>query len=398
MDLRQPERHIALSAADMKRMNPNSATCPIFRSNRDAELTKAIYGRVPVLIDQNRKKGGNPWGVRFMRMFDQTNDAELFKDEDWLKKQGFKLVGNQWHKGKRRYLPLYEAKMIQAYDHRAASVEVAGKNWMRQGQTMEPTLVERQNPEHVAQPRWWVEDKQVDRVMSGASPEFVIAYKDVTSPTNQRTMIASFVPRSAVVNSAPLMLNDQKPRIQCCLLGNLNALVYDFVARQKVGGLHLNFFIVEQLPTLPPEAYEEKCPWSKRETLEKWISERVLKLSCTAEDMKPLAEACKFHPPEHVCRWNSSEREQLRAELDAAYFHLYGISRANAAYILTTFQGLRKAEDQGTLRDTQQATDPMEAMLTEEGQAILRAYDALAMAGTGLEPVTSAFSVPRSTN
>ncbi len=377
MDLRVPERHIALSAADLKRMNPNSATCPIFRTRRDAELTKAIYGRVRVLIDHNRQKGGNPWGVSFMRMFDQTNDAALFTEADWLKKQGFKRVGNQWHKGKRRYLPLYEAKMIQAYDHRAASVEVAGKNWMRQGQTMEPTLVEHQNPEHVAQPRWWVEEKQVDRVMGDDDRLFFMGFKDITSPTNQRTMIAAMIPRCAVTNHFPVILTDQVALKQNCLLANFNSIIYDYLARQKIGGITLNFFIVEQLPTLPPEVYAEKCPWSKRETLEKWISERVLKLSCTAEDMKPLAEACKFNPPEYVWRWNPAERAQLRAELDAAYFHLYGMSKADVAYILTTFQGLRQAKDEATLLDSQETTDPMEAMLTEEGRMVLRAYEIL---------------------
>ena len=74
----------------------------------------------------------------------------------------------------------------------------------------------------------------------------LLAYKDVTSSTNQRTMIAAFIPFCGVVNSAPLMLADGVPfPRQCCLLGNLNSMAYDFIARQKVGSVHLNFFIVE---------------------------------------------------------------------------------------------------------------------------------------------------------
>ena len=83
-------------------------------------------------------------------------------------------------------------------------------------------------------------------------------------------------------------------RRQLCLLANLNSFVYDYCTRQKIGGVTLNFFIVEQLPTLPPVWYEGTCPWDSAGDLEDWISERVLKLTCTAEDMLPLAKACEF--------------------------------------------------------------------------------------------------------
>jgi hypothetical protein len=115
------------------------------------------------------------------------------------------------------------------------------------------------------------------------------------------------------------------------------------VCRQKIGAVTLNFFIVEQLPTLPPDAYEAKCPWDKRKTLETWICERVLKLTCTANDMKPLAEAAGMDPPVH--KWNEGERAELMAELDAAYFLLYGIDREDVEYILSTFAGAGKTED-----------------------------------------------------
>ena len=131
-------------------------------------------------------------------------------------------------------------------------------------------------------------------------------------------------------------------RSACCLLANLNSHAYDYVARQKVGGLHLNFFIVEQLPTLPPDAYAARCPWDKRQSLEKWVSERVLKLTCTANDMIPLAKAAGFDPPVH--KWREEERADLVAELDAAYFLLYALERDDVEYILSTFQGAGRSE------------------------------------------------------
>ncbi len=141
--------------------------------------------------------------------------------------------------------------------------------------------------------------------------------------------------------------------------------------RNDLGGLTLNFFIVEQLPTLPPDTYTEKCPWSKKETLEHWISERVLKLSCTAEDMIPLAKACGFKGSrgDGVHVWKETERAQLRAELDAAYFHLYGFKRDDVEYILSTFTntGLAPADQRHGQQYLWQRGST--------GEMILEAYD-----------------------
>ncbi len=184
-ELEDKKRHIALSGADIRLLNPNTRTCPIFRTRRDAEITKAIYRRVPILIDRNREgPTGNPWGVQFKTMFHQTNDAELFREAGALKADGFKLNGNQWVKEKERCLPLYEAKMLQAYDHRAGDVVMDTSNWVRQGQTAKTSLVEHQNPERLSMPRFWVCDENVIAQFEQCRPHF-LCFKDVTSPTNQ---------------------------------------------------------------------------------------------------------------------------------------------------------------------------------------------------------------------
>jgi hypothetical protein len=369
------QRHIALTAADMKLLNPNTKTCPIFRTRRDATLTRAIYKRVPILIDESRSQGGNPWGIKFLRMFDQTNDAEHFAEAKIWEKKGYKLQGNIYAKTKVRALPLYEAKMVQAFDHRAASVVVEDDNWVRQGQKAETSLVQHANPEFAVLPRWWVAEDVVEKTMAdqpGNKPWFM-GFKDITSPTNERTMISAFVPRAAITNKFVVMLTDAEPRRQACLLGNFNSFVFDYVTRQKIGAITLNFFIVEQLPTLPPDTYSDQCKWSKKETLEHWISERVLKLSCTAEDMLPLAKACDFKGSrgDGVHIWKEQERTTLRAELDAAFFHLYGIERDDAEYMLSTFTGT------GFIKPDDREDADAAWERGSIGEAILDAYDAL---------------------
>ncbi len=118
-DLREEERRFTLTAEDLALLNPNTRTCPVFRSRRDAEITKAIYRRVPVLIREGPPEE-NPWGISFLRMFDMSGDSGLFRTEEQLEAEGFRREGNGnvFAKGEERWLPLYEAKMIHHFDHR----------------------------------------------------------------------------------------------------------------------------------------------------------------------------------------------------------------------------------------------------------------------------------------
>ncbi len=336
-ELENKKRHIKLDDDDFRAFNPNTLNCPVFRSEKDAAIARNIYHNIPVLVNRNLDEQGNLWGIRFITMFHQTNDAELFIEAKTLKRRGYKQDGLLLRKKTKIYMPLYEAKSIQAYDHRAASIVIKEINWMRQGQTKATWDVQHQNPDYSARFRWYVDEENVKAAMKDQLQDSYIAYKEITSPTNIRTMIASFIPHAAVVNTAVLITTgkDISKRLECCLLANLNSFVLDFIAKQKVGGVHLSFFIVEQLPILPPDFYQMQCPWAKNQTLEEWISERVLKLTCTANDMIPLAGEAGFEPKIH--KWNSVERRELMAELDAAYFHLYKIDRDAADYMLSTF-------------------------------------------------------------
>jgi hypothetical protein len=109
-----------------------------------------------------------------------------------------------------------------------------------------------------------------------------------------------------------------------CLLSNLNSIVFDFVAKQKIGGMNLSFFILKQLPVIPPETYTQKDI--------EFISSRVLELVYTAWDMQPFAQDMGYDGEPFI--WNSNRRALLRAELDAYYAKLYGLTRDELQYIL----------------------------------------------------------------
>ena len=69
----------------------------------------------------------------------------------------------------------------------------------------------------------------------------------------------------------------------------------------------------------------------------------MLRLTYTARDMAPFASDLGHDGPPFT--WDPEDRRHLRARLDALYFHLYGLSREDAAYILDTFPIVRRHDE-----------------------------------------------------
>ena len=341
-----PDRCFTLSLNDFALVNPNTGTAPIFRSRRDAEITRHMYRNHPVLVDRSGKKVRRVYSVNYMRMIDMTNDSGMFRSAEWLKSEGFYPVGgNCWKRGDDLHLPLYEGKMVQAYDHRAASVILNPENLNRPAQAQESTEKEHEDVSYLPTPLHWVKADASSNLDAIRRVGWTIGFKDVTSPTNNRTMIASVVPLAGFGNTLPVLTpidasesNIQSYKVTAPLLvANLNALAFDFVARQKVQGQHLNLYIVEQLPVIAELDYDRKFG---DKTARQVVQENVLELTYTAHDMAQFARDLGYDGPPFT--WNAEKRRHLRARLDALYFHLYGLSREDAAYVMDTFPIVRE--------------------------------------------------------
>lgn len=451
--IHEQDRRFSLTPDEFSLINPNTRTCPVFRSQRDAELTKKLYRAAPVLIEEGETER-NPWGIRFSTMFHMSNDSGLFRDTPGADGGGLRL-------------PLYEAKMIHQFDHRWATY-IGAPNRPDGVDTADVSEAEKADPDFVVRPRYWVDEREVlariarvparvssawlgmhkasvkdsaeaedkvqlavagwvagelfrravgepegdsgwsarqsvqgtqateaglartfpefgaalraanisgkkalaefgkwalqdadvgfygselealsgqesdppallaflDHMLDQRSPRWLMGWRDITSAHVLRTVITSVLPRVAVGNSLPLMLFDGRNSAGrlAALLGNLDSMPLDFVARHKVGGTHLNYFIYKQLPILPPERYAEADL--------AFIVPRVLELTYTAHDLKPWADDLAAYDPRPAGErgipfaWNTERRAQLRAELDAYYARLYGLTRDELRYIL----------------------------------------------------------------
>jgi hypothetical protein len=122
----------------------------------------------------------------------------------------------------------------------------------------------------------------------------------------------------------PIFLCDKSPHLSSCCLGSWASLVLDFCARNKVGGTHLTYSYLKQFPVLLPSAYTQAAI--------DFILPRVLELTYTSHDLKPWAEDLGYDGPPF--RFDPERRALLRAELDAFYAHLYGLTRDELRYII----------------------------------------------------------------
>jgi len=324
-DLSEEKRRFQLTADDFRLLNPNTRTCPIFRTRRDFEITRRIYQRVPVLLNRSRP-GGNGWRVSFRQgLFNMTGDSDLFRTRAQLEGDGWELDGNVFRRDGDTYLPLYEGKMFHQLDHRFASFEA-------NSEARELTPLEKANSQRLALPRYWVRQRDVLGKLAENASRWLLAWRNIARTTDERTFISASLPRTAIGHSAQLLISSNNP---APLLAILNSPVLDFTVRQKLGGTNMTFFTIEQLPVPAPDALSAPAPWDGCTTIERWMSPRLAELCCTAVDMQPLAEELGFE--EAPFRWSDDRRELLRAELNAACCHVYQIDRDEVAYIMDSF-------------------------------------------------------------
>jgi hypothetical protein len=358
-----------LTPDELRVLNPNTGTLPIFINRADAELTLGVYRRNPVMM-RDGDPAGNPWDLRFFTLFHMTSDDKLFETADELTAAGGSFDGWAWSRGSERWLPLYEAKHLYFFDHRYATYEALPDGYL--GSALPRTSdAQHDNPNIEPMARYWVASGSVTEALDGRGDSgWLIGWRDITNATNERTFVSSILPVSGVGNTFFIAAMG-KNHLGAILQAVWSSLVFDYVARQKFSGTHMTFGIVKQLACPPPAAFDEAVPWLGDEPFGDWVNVRALELSYTswkvasfAMDISRIHDEVSLSPP---YRWIPARRELLRTELDAAMLHLFGLTRREAERVLDSFLVMAKYQerDHGEFRTK---------------RLVLEAYDAMAQA------------------
>ena len=343
--LLDPRRIYTLQTSDFARLNPNTKTCPVFRTSRDAKLTAKIYRNSTILY--NEITGENPWNVKFSRMLDMSNDSYLFRTYAQLTAQGATLNGNTFTTvDGETYVPLYEGKMIWHYNHHYGTWPTEGE---RPNSINMPSLDELSNPNSHIMPWYWVplsavKDRLVKYDKDGNvvwewKHKWMLVYRCVARSVDIRTFICSPIPDSCGVgNSATLLFAERRTMPVASLCAMMSSLVFDFTTRQKVGGINMSTFFVKQFPVLTPDQIPSTMQWQ--------IVKHVAELCYFNHDMdgwaeelwEEMSEEQRAELPQLGAHqpwvYNPERRAILQAELDAIFAHLYGLNTEDLVYIL----------------------------------------------------------------
>lgn len=372
-------RRFALASEEILLLNPNSGTLPVFRTRRDAEITIACYRRHPVLV-RDGMAGGNPWGLRFATLFHMANDSGSFVTAKELTAQGATFDGWAWHQGAARWLPLYEAKLLGHWNHRYSSYVNATQAQLNVGTLPRIDDKTLDDPNVEPLPRYWVAEATVTKAAPhGWNRDWFLGWRDITKAEQLRTLIPSVLPMAAVAHVFPVALvsdTGNAPLLQA----TWSSLMVDYIARQKLSGTHMIYALVNQLACPKPGDFDEQPSWCEVD-LGTFVGPRVLELTYTSSRIRSYAVDVAGGDPGAPYRWVPARRDQLRAELDAAMLHVYGLERDDAVHVLDSFIVLHKYEerDYGEFRTK---------------RLVLAAYDAMTTAAKTGVPFASPLDPP----
>jgi hypothetical protein len=320
-NIEDSNRGFSLSPEEIALLNPNTLTCPIFRQAADAEICKEVYRNSDVVT---REQGlpQNPWRVTMRQgFFNMTSDSSHFREYASICSTSddpavrFSADGVTFE-------PLIEQNLINIYDHRFATFREPNGG-LSSTTSRSNHVDEYVDPKCLSFPRFWV-DRQTLNDSTHEYPKqgrWIVVHRLSARTTDQRSVIATIAPWCALGNSVIAVTPDATGAEAATFLGMLNSFALDYVARQKIGGMNLNFFISKQLPVIAPAEANSPCKWRPNMTNTECLARRVLELTYTAWDLEAFALDCGYDGPPF--RWNEERRFLLRCELDAAYFHLY---------------------------------------------------------------------------
>ncbi|MFG2847349.1 Eco57I restriction-modification methylase domain-containing protein [Kitasatospora sp. NPDC048296] len=369
VELEDSDKIFFMTPREISILSPNTGTCPVFRSRRDAEISIDVYSRIPVLVEIGGVRG-NPWGVRLAQgLFNMTDDTALFHTRDDLQDDGWHFEGSSFSKGGSVMLPLYEGRMGHQYSHRFS--DSSGSR--------ESTLDDLKQEEFVVEPQYWVSLEETQRRRERRQFDCqtgMLGHRRVARNNDERTCIAAIIPWVAASYGWIISAGPDAQGLTL-LAAVYNSFAYDYFLRNSFSQPSIPLSTSEQIPVPGPGQLAVHATS---------IAGRVLELTYTAHDLTPFAR--DFGDTGAPFCWDEDRRTVIRAELDALFFHLYGISRGDVDYILDTFPIVKRK-------------DEAKYGIYRTKELILSIYDRMAAAGISLtsplidgENFTSALTPP----
>ena len=344
---------VRVKSDELKCINPDDLSVPPVSGPRDYKMLLAIHRKHPTL--RSDKGNWNPWQLHYTQgHLNSASGSTLFKDstlELLLSRDGIIDSTQIIRLGEEVFIPLYEGKFIGQMNHRFGTFNGTdpAQRFGTKAETNDPSAFELIDPDFEIQPRYWLRSDYVSQLykQKGTKHQWLFGFRDVCRAiVDARTIQACILPRVPCLDGCPLLVFESNDSIfaasSALILNSLwSSFVYDYAARQKIHGAHLTKAIAYQLPTPTPETFKSRFLDG---TFQSFIFPNSLELTVVTNSLLPFAKDCGYTGPPF--RWDEERRFLLRCELDAAYFHLYGIERDDVDYIMETFPIVKRKDEQ----------------------------------------------------
>ena len=307
-------------------VSPETLAITEIKGGSDMSIIEKML-RFPLLGD----KLPGTWSVQFKREFDMTGDSNLFRQARELGESGFVRDGETWVKGREKYLPLYEGKMIHQFTHKWERSEAMPKYWIN---------------EQDGKVRYENRPGQQE-TLAYQMPQ--LAFRNVARSTDERSMIMSFLPAGVFAGNslgyAYIDCEDREEYLkhQLWLCAFANSFAFDYLLRMKISA-NLNFMFIYQIPV-------------PRSIPDNEIADRIL--ARAAQLVHADSKTGEFN---HVGKLgfalksdlSLAEQTRIKAEIDALIAHVYELSEKEYTYLLNSFPLVRskiKSACQNAYRD-----------------------------------------------
>ena len=318
-DLQRPETHVPYPLDTLKALSPEHWSLMELRNGADLPILQKCYSAFAPL---------SPDWLDFRRELHMTDDKDLFLETD--------APG---------LLPLYEGKMIWQYSHvfqqpqywlerDAFDARLHSKELHRMAQDL--GMPKSAIAKHAAAVRF-------DR-------EFVrIAFRAVASNTNERTLVFSLLPkhiglgnslyanttkRYARAGAEGVLAHGESAWKLLFVLAWFNSLPVDWIARQMIQ-INVNQTYLYRLPTPQPTDDQIRANPDYAQLAKNAL---LLSLSASWDDFAELAPL--FGVKQVDVPITAKACDQLRAVNDRTVARLFGITDAEFAHLLRSFNGL----------------------------------------------------------
>lgn len=299
------------------------------------ELWAELGVRPPV--EEEKRCAQPPYDKLPMPRADIPEGVILSREADaWLRENGVEDIA----------LPLYEGRMIGQFDFsqkgwvsgKGRSAEWREIPWERKqiepqflmsADVFRSELLERHHrdyPEYSNTSEKENEDRRWQRYLSinfwSHNYTCRVAFMDVTSATNTRTVIASSVPFAPCGNKVPIL----ESGLSMFLPGLMSSFAVDFEARRRLTGLTLNYFILSEIG-LPIKAPDIAA--IKHLTLVLSACDRLFAPAWLQIDYPLGGQSLRVS-------WALTQHERTRRKcmLDALLFSLFGLDLEDVVFVL----------------------------------------------------------------